>query len=327
MEIGSFIELELRKTQEYYREEHYPNTNIARLNCGRTAIWHAFRVLGGSSVWLPYYLCDCVRNYFIENNIQVKYYHIDDSFNPVDVDLQNDECMVLVNYFGVMSYSRMKALASKYHHVIIDNSQAFFAPPVENCMNVYSARKFVGVPDGSYVIGNHANQYCFEYPQGYSSDTSLFLLQRIEYGCEGKAYISRCSNEERLEHEGIKRMSVLTHSLLRSYDYGETKRKRRENFAVACELFNRINLLSPEDYYDESSVPMVYPLAIKKDNLLDELLKNKHFQGHWWRYLVDEMNSDSFEYFLSRYMVPITIDQRYNEKDLLAIKEIVHSVL
>ena len=42
MEIGSFIEMQFEKGKEYYSQK----TNIARLNTGRAAIWHAFRVLG-----------------------------------------------------------------------------------------------------------------------------------------------------------------------------------------------------------------------------------------------------------------------------------------
>ena len=38
MEIGSFIELQFSKGKEFYHQL----TDIARLNTGRAAIWHAF---------------------------------------------------------------------------------------------------------------------------------------------------------------------------------------------------------------------------------------------------------------------------------------------
>ncbi|MEG2720918.1 MAG: hypothetical protein RR914_06285 [Oscillospiraceae bacterium] len=76
-------------------------------------------------------------------------------------------------------------------------------------------------------------------------------------------------------------------------------------------------------YYDETCVPMVYPLVVEDDALLQKLLDNKHFQGHWWSYLLNEMNENDFEYWLSRYIIPITIDQRYGKKELEFIRGIV----
>ena len=319
MEIGSFLELQFEKGKEYYSG----NSDIARLNSGRAAIYHAARVLGCSTVWLPYYQCDTVRDFLNRKGIVVKYYHINTFMNPVDIEQKPDEAVLFVNYFGIMSQDRMKSLAKPYTNVVIDNSQAFFCSPIENCMNVYSARKFVGVPDGAYVIGENANKYVEEYEKCYSSDTSLFLLQRIEYGCEGKTYESRMLNEHRIDTEDIMRMSDLTRTILDGTDYEYIKAKRQENFQTACQLFDFENCITPQYYADKDTVPMVYPLLIEDDSLLQKMLDNKHFQGHWWSYLLEEVDKECFEYWISRYVIPITIDQRYGEKELKYIKGLV----
>lgn len=319
MEIGSFIDLQLPMGMEYRKEK-----NIARLNSGRTAIYHAFRLTGCETVWLPYYQCDTVREFLLRKKQKIKYYHIDGDFNPVDLTPEKNEAVLLVNYYGVMSFNRMKELASKYDNVIIDNSQGFFAEPIENCFNVYSARKFVGVPDGAYVVGKNADRFTDEYEQGYSSDTAVFLLQRAEYGCEGKTYKSRSVNEHRIDTEDIMLMSPLTRKILDATDYKIIKEKRRENFAYAQEIFGEINKIDAEKYYDETCVPMVYPLVVEDDGLLNRLLENKHFQGHWWSYLLDEVEENTFEYWISRYVIPITIDQRYGKKELDFVRSIVN---
>ena len=280
MEIGSFIELQFNKGQEYYRGD----VDIARLNSGRAAIFHAFRLTGCDSIWLPIYQCDTVREFLKKKNVTIKYYHIDKNFNPIDLKEENNEAVLLVNYYGIMSNKRMKELASKYKNVIIDNSQAFFCEPLDNCFNVYSCRKFVGVPDGAYAIGKNAQLFLGEYEQGYSSDTSLFLLQRIEYGCEGKAYETRSINEHRLEDEDIMMMSKLTQTILDGTNYELIKNKRKDNFRIACELFNGINKINPLRYYDEDTIPMVYPLVVEDDKLIIKLQNAKHFQGHWCSY-------------------------------------------
>ena len=317
MEIGSFIDLQLPADREFFRG----NQNIARLNSGRAAIWHAFRLTGCKAIWLPYYQCDTVREFLNRKNCNIKYYHQDEFFVPIDLNPQKDEAVLLVNYYGVMSKKRMESLARKYANPIIDNSQGFFAEPIDWAYNVYSARKFVGVPDGAYVIGKGAERYAEEYPQGYSSDTALFLLQRCEYGCEGKTYQSRMLNEHRIDSEDIMKMSELTRKLLNGTDYDYIQRKRRENFETAHELFREINILDAKRYYDSTCVPMVYPLVVEDDRLLQRLLDAKHFQGHWWSYLLDESAADSFEYWISRYIVPITIDQRYGRKELAYIRD------
>ena len=319
MEVGSFIELQFPKGKEYYSG----SKDVARLNSGRTAIWHSLRVLGCETVWIPYYQCDTVRDFLRRKNVKIKYYHIDSAFNPIDLAQQPNEAVLLVNYYGIMSWQRLNHLAEQYHDVIIDNSQAFFANPLDNCMNVYSARKFIGVPDGSYVIGKNADKYLEEYEQGYSSDTSLFLLQRIEHGCEGKTYASRMVNEKRIDNEGIMNMSLLTRTILDGTDYESIKNKRRENYEIASELFDDVNQFEHRRYYDKGCVPAVYPLVIEDDSLLERLLLGKHFQGHWWSYLLDEMQESDFEYWLSRYMIPITIDQRYGRNELEYIRGII----
>ena len=57
METGSFIELELPRGREYRKG----NENTIRLNSGRAAIYHALRLTGCRTVYLPFYQCDTVR--------------------------------------------------------------------------------------------------------------------------------------------------------------------------------------------------------------------------------------------------------------------------
>ena len=319
MEIGSFIELQFEKGKEYFKGEK----DIARLNTGRAAIYHAFRIANCDAIWLPIYQCDTVREFLQNKNVTIKYYHIDFGFNPIDLKQDKNDAVLLVNYYGIMSYDRMKELSSNYKNVIIDNSQAFFCKPIDSCLNVYSCRKFIGVPDGAYVIGKNAHMFMDEYKQGYSSDSSLFLLQRIEYGCEGKAYESRSINENRVNTEDIMKMSKLTQTILDGTDYETIKAKRIENFKLACSLFDNINRINPLIFFDKNTVPMVYPLVVEDDGLLDRLQTAKHFQGHWWSYLLKETKETDFEYWISRYVIPITIDQRYGKEELEYINSIV----
>ncbi len=318
-EIGSFIELELPKGKELFKGD----TDIARLNTGRAAIWHAFRVTGAKAIWIPYYQCETVREFLGRKGVAVRYYYQDKNFKPTDLFPEQDEAVLLVNYFGIMSHERMSILSKGCPNVIIDNCQAFFCEPIEGALNVYSARKFNGVADGAYVIGRDAHKYVEEYPQCYSSDTAAFLLKRIEYGCEGEGYKSRTINEERVDTEDIMKMSRLTRAMLDGADYEHTRKKRRANFNYACGLFSDINMIDLTRFYDGKIVPMVYPLVVEDDSLLGKLIAAKHFQGHWWKYITEELPENTFEHWLSRYVIPVTIDQRYGAEELDYINKII----
>ena len=321
MEIGSFLELQFRKELEYYTGE----TDIARLNTARQGLLHAFRVTGCKRIWIPIYLCDTVRKTFAESKVEVKYYQQDRNFNPIDLLAKDNDAVLLCNYFGIMSEERMRILAQNFAHPIIDCAQAFFCKPFEGALSVYSCRKFVGVPDGCYVIGKDAHKYVDEYPQCYSSDTAAFLLMRIEYGCEGKSYKARLINENRIDLEGCMKMSKLSRTILEGTDYEYIIRKRKENFAYIHELLCDINMIDPTIFMTIYTIPMVYPLVVEDDVLIDHLLAAKHFQGHWWSYICDEQPESNFEHWISRYMIPITIDQRYGFKELDYLVDLIKS--
>jgi hypothetical protein len=312
MEIGSFLELQLPKGRERYKG----NNDIARLNTGRNAIWHAFRVTDCKCIWIPIYQCDSIRKTFDKKGVAMKFYHIDKLWNPIDLEPAEDEAVLVANYYGIMSSSRMTELASRYKHVIVDCAQAFFCLPVEGAQMVYSCRKFVGVPDGAYVVGKDAHKYVNEYPQCYSSDTAAFLLTRIEYGCEGKGYEARGLNEDRIDHEDCMKMSKLTRMLMDAEDYNYNIRKRKENFAYMHELVGDINLIDPTMYMDNETVPMVYPLVVEDDEVLKRLLASKHFQGRWWGYITQEQPVGSFEHWIASNIIPLTIDQRYGQEEM-----------
>ena len=319
MEIGSFLELQLPKGREWYKCDK----DIARLNTGRMGIWHAFRVTGCKRIWIPIYQCDSIRETLEKKGVEMYFYHQDKYFNPIDIGAKDDDAVLLVNYYGIMSHERMAELANPYKHPIIDCAQAFFCKPVEDALTVYSCRKFVGAPDGCYVVGKDAHKYVDEYPQCYSSDTAAFLLKRIEYGCEGKGYEARSLNEHRIDAEDCMKMSKLTRTLMDAEDYAYNQQKRKENFAYAHQLLGGINKIDPTRYMDSETIPMVYPLVVEDDELIKRLFAAKHFQGHWWSYICDEQPENSFEHWISRYGIPITIDQRYGKEELDYLANII----
>ena len=159
MEIGSFIELDIRNTGEYFSN----SKNVARLNTARSGIYYALRLLKADTLYLPYYMCPSVKSFLANKGIKLHYYNVDEELMPIRFEPSKDSAVMISNYFGAISANKLELMSSQYEKVIIDNSQAFFTQPIAGCINVYSPRKFFGVPDGSYVVGNSVNQFIEEY--------------------------------------------------------------------------------------------------------------------------------------------------------------------
>jgi hypothetical protein len=320
MEIGSFISLDLSDSGEYFLSKK----TIARLNSARAGIFHACRLYKCESIYIPYYLCPSVKKFLSENSINVKQYFINEKFEPLIFDQKKGHAFLLVNYFGILSVKRMKKLADQFSNVIIDNSAAFYCDPVEGYYNVYSPRKFFGVPDGCYVIGNRANRFTDQYGQDFSSATASFLLKRIEFSLQD-TYEERMKNEERINKSGILRMSRLTRTLLNNIDYSNLKQKRIKNFSYADKLLKGINKINATTYIDEDSAPMVYPLVIENSELNNKLKNNHIYTGRWWNHVLSEVPDSTFEAWLSKYMIPAPIDHRYGKKEIKFIQQVLNN--
>lgn len=311
MEIGSFLELDLRITGEHYTGSE----DVTRLNSARSGIYHALRLYGCSVIYLPFYLCPTVDRFLTGKGVVIKKYYINNQFEPQIDQIEPGAAILIVNYFGILSNSFLSKIIEKFDKVIIDNCPSFFSEPIEGCYSVYSARKFFGVPDGCYVIGKNAGKFTDGYQQDYSSETSEFLLKRHEIGCNA-SYAERMKNEERIDASDILKMSSLTRILLSGIDYESIKFKRQENFRFACEMYSKINQIDPEIHIGENSSPMVYPLVIEDANLVDRLREKQIYTGRWWKQVLNEVPENSFEAWMSKFMVPVAIDQRYGKTEL-----------
>lgn len=311
MEIGGYRELDLRTGLEYYAKER-----LARLNMGRSGIYHALRCLNCKKVLMPYYQCETVRNFLFKKGIEVQYYHIGENLLPTCVNSEDRIAIVLVNYFGLIPQSELERFVKHNRNVIIDNTQGFYQANIHGAYSVYSPRKFFGVADGCYVIGTEAERFLEEYEQDYSAETATFLLQRIETGGNAN-YAQYQKSEQRLERSDIRRMSKLTYALLDNIDYESIKAIRQKNYDYAAQRFAMINELPPTVLKREvNQVPMVYPLVISDDKLRYYLKDNDIFVGQWWKYLLDNQEITTFERKLSRYLLPIQIDQRYGKEEI-----------
>lgn len=200
-------------------------------------------------------MCNSVRDACIKKRIEVRHYHIDLNFLPIDVTLQENEWLYIVNYYGQLDNTVLSELKRKYKRVIIDNAQAYFQMPMPEVDTLYTCRKFFGVADGAFLYTDAILNEELERDESY--ERMHFLLGRFERTAS-EFHSEYIENNQFFMSEATKSMSKLTENLLRGIEYNVIKEKRTQNFKFLHEALHKVNGL-------KLSVPQgsfMYPLYI-----------------------------------------------------------------
>ena len=140
-EYGGYIELDT------YRLPMLHNGAKA-LNCGRNCLAYLIKARNIKKLLLPYFMCDSVFDLCRKYSVELRFYHINEKFMPEQIQLEDDEWLYVMNYYGQLTQDYLCGLKKEYDRVIIDNAQAYFDEPIENTDTLYTCRKFFGVADG-----------------------------------------------------------------------------------------------------------------------------------------------------------------------------------
>lgn len=310
--IGGYFELELPQGSEYHA------TAIA-LNTGRNCLEYILRVRGYRNVYLPYYSCDVLLEPFKKLNVRYSFYHINECLElDEDIRLSDGEAILYINYYG-LKQGYVDALATKYgKQLIVDNTQAFYAKPIEGIDTFYSCRKFFGVADGAYLYCDHSLD--MELEQDRSWDRMTHLLKRIDISPEA-AYVDFTLQDELLKGNPMRTMSPLTHRIMMSIDYQQVINKRRENYTVLESALKQSNGISLPMVND--AVPMVYPFLTADPGLRRRLIDNKVYVATYWPNVNGRGGHDILENTLSCNLLPLPIDQRYSSEDMKLLLSLV----
>lgn len=303
--IGGYFSLELPLLEEYHKD-------AIKLNTGRNCLEYILRCRQYKKVYIPYYTCEVILEPFQKLNITYEFYHINLNLEITDkVDLGVGEALLYTNYYGIKQLY-VEELASQYgSQLIVDNTQAFFAKPLQGIDTFYTCRKFFGVPDGAYLYCDETLDLPYEQDQSY--DRMSFLTKRVDLGAEA-GYADFCEQSNRLVGQPIKQMSNLTQRMMKSIDYNAIASHRRENFLLLHEVLQATNQLHIS--FTDNAIPMVYPYYLHQDNLRSRLIDSRVFVACYWPNVLTWANKDDIEFSLASYVLPLPIDQRYSEQDM-----------
>lgn len=302
-EIGGYFEL------DKYSMPMLHEGAIA-LNCGRNTLAYLIEAKGIEKIKVPKFLCDTVREVCEKEKISISFYNITRDFLPEELTLEADEWLYLVNFYGQLDNDTIRGYVEKYERVIVDHAQAYFQMPLKNVDTLYTCRKFFGVADGGILYTD--TKLDREIPQDESFDRMKFVLGRFERSAS-EFYAEAASNNDFFADEPIKLMSKLTENLLHGIDYEAVKQKRTRNFEILHEAFGKINPL-------KLTVPQgafMYPLYLEKGGEIRRKLQAKKiFIPTLWPDVFEHCDESELEYDYAKNILPIPVDQRYDEEDM-----------
>lgn len=310
--IGGYFELEINNNDTIYYD------SAKKLNSGRNAFEYILLHYSVKKIYVPYYSCDVILEPLKRQNISYEFYHIDEQFYPININVDENEMLLYVNYFGIMDGALSK-LKIKYSNIIIDNSQAFYAKPIIGMPTFYSPRKFFGLPDGGLAAIQDTK--VVELEKDISLSRISHLIKRME-GTAESGFLDFQKNDAKLNNLPIRCMSEFTERILRGVDFEKVKLLRKQNFEAIHLRLKKWNQLT--EFIDDSEfcAPMVYPFLRKNNNKLrDKLIENKIFVATYWPSVKKYTSTDDYEFYLTENIVAIPIDQRVTIKDINRIVE------
>jgi len=301
----------------------FPHEQGCLVNSGHGALQLLLQSIGNvSKVYIPYYTCDVVPFALDRVGIKYEFYHINERLeitNPLEIGC--NEYIVYTNYFGIKDTYLQECRERYGSHLIIDNAQALFAPEISACHQIYSPRKFIGVPDGGILVSPRKIDV-ESLTKSVRSGCCMHLLKRAE-GVVSEGYQDFKSSDHSLCELPLQRMSDITLSIMQSLDYSAIVKKRKSNFAYLHSRLGRTNALS--SILGGCVCPLVYPYYTKDgDTLRQELIDNKVFVARYWPNVTQWCKPVDIEYTLCNNILPLPIDQRYDETDMERIIKLIN---
>jgi len=310
--IGGFLGLDLIKHALPFHLE-----NLPLLTSARACMHFILQQLKPELVYVPFYICDTLLEAFKVSKIPFQYYALNENLEPkVLPQLNSKEYFLWINYFGIKSTCTKRLFKQYNKQLIIDNSQALFAP-FHNTWGFNSARKFVGVPDGAFLFSPQKVKLNLLVNEDF---VYSHLIEKT-IGNQQKAYQDFLKNEALISTD-LKACSPLSKELIAHTNFEYIKEKRRLNFKYLHQQLGEKNLLKWE--IEEDAVPLCYPfLPSKYQDKKVFHQKGFYIPSYWQEVVSNPIKSFTFEKEFAQNLLPLPIDQQCEEEMLKKLVDFI----
>jgi hypothetical protein len=309
-EIGGYIEFETFRCNMLYDDG-------IKLNCGRNAFAYLIESRNIKKICFPRMMCDSNDKVLSNYDLEVRYYSIGKDLRMDDIELDEDEWLYVVNYYGQLTDKDIFELKKKYGRVILDNAQAYFQRPAAGIDTIYTCRKFFGVSDGAILYTDSKKDGDLPYDESFARIN--FLVGRFERSAS-EFYSEYAANNDLFFEEPIKKMSRLTENILHGIDYDFIEKRRTDNFRLYHEglaSMNKLDLNIPSGAF-------MYPLYVENGaEIRKKLIAMKIYTPTLWPNVLENCTENDAEYDLSKNIIPLPCDHRYSSEDIKYVIEVI----
>lgn len=314
--MGGFFGLEL---PDYGNFPYAESPNCVYLSSGRAAFEILLRNMPRPArLWMPRFICDTVLQAPARLGIPVLRYSCTGQLEPLIPLVEENDIVLLVNYFGLTGKAVKQAAAQLPGRCIVDATTALYSPPLPGIPTFYSPRKFCGVADGGVAVAPFPLRH-LPHDTAVSSNRSLHLLQRLE--CGAAKSLDTSEQAEAALDAPPNHMSMLTRKLLRSIDFESAATRRLLNYKTLHQALKDINRLYLPD--SPSHAPMCYPLVCGIPDLRDTLIDAGIALPLYWPEVIGQTNAADTDNAISRSLLPLPLDQRYAPADMQRLLSLI----
>ncbi len=310
--IGGYITFGLHR-------EHPLKPGAIALNSGRNALECLLRIRGYRVLHAPAYTCGVLRRPIEKAGVELRLYEIDEFMEPqIDpASVGGEEALLYTNYLGLKD-ATIQHLAGTCPTLIVDQAQAFYATTPPGVDSFDSVRKFLPVPDGSFL---HLNTpFNLHLERDHSHQRCAHLLQGSDEGPE-QGFAAFQANENRIDALPPGTMSGLTAACVSQADHDAIKARRRANNALLHEALTGINQLRIDPAV--ATVPLAYPLWTDDTGLRSRLIAERIYVPTFWPDLLGPVESGTAAARFRDNLICLPVDQRQGPKEMERILEVL----
>ncbi len=288
----------------------------------RSALAHLLQQFEIKRLFLPEFICRELVSAAGEER-EVLFYPLINRLSP-DTDvlsrsLREGDCVLAVDYFGCQPEQMFRSFVAQTHEVlwVEDRAQALM-PAAEPWANwvLYSPRKLFGVPDGGIMVHSGGHLKPVAHPEHTSKNRERPRVMRRDDAEErdNRRWYDAYRQVEAEMTVSDEPISDITRRLLAGIDAASASRRRCENYTFLAGKLQEFALfpdLEPE------FVPMGFPVRIRnRDAVWERLRANRIFPARYWPDLPSERSMFPAAHALSRELLLLPCDQRYNGDDM-----------
>ncbi|CAN5174517.1 hypothetical protein BH11PSE2_BH11PSE2_11680 [soil metagenome] len=297
-------------------------SQISAYACARSALAALLRQRQPKRVWLPAYCCTALFEAAI--GFEVLWYGVDAGLRPdtqqLMANLSAGDAVVGIDHFGRAPSSAFRHLAATRRDVlwIEDRAQAMKPDAVWGDVQLFSPRKLVGVADGGLLVSKTAlpqpGAFTGRYPDGAQRARAA-----DPHGLAPQTWFPAFQAQEAAFAVDDEAINPATITLLRQSQAGPLIQARTRNAAVLAAHLIHFALWNdwPGDF-----AALAFPVLIEdRDGVAAAMAKTGIFCARHWPDLPSKPDAFPEAHWLSRHMLSLPCDHRYDEADMVRVAE------